>query len=51
MISFEPPIPARKVLTAHGVVIAADGDLALMTDGDVRWALECIRLKIDELLI
>jgi AbrB family looped-hinge helix DNA binding protein len=37
------PIAAHKVVTADGPVLAADGDLAPMTDADVREALERIR--------
>jgi AbrB family looped-hinge helix DNA binding protein len=44
VIEIKPvPIPARKVMTDVGAVIAADGDVVPMTDDDVRRALERIR--------
>lgn len=44
VIEIKPvPILARKVMTDVGAVIAADGDVAPMTDDDVRRALERIR--------
>jgi AbrB family looped-hinge helix DNA binding protein len=44
VIEIKPsPIPARKVMTDVGAVIAADRDVAPMTDEDVRRALERTR--------